>query len=1112
MLRTICHLLIFMLSSLRLIAQADYNQAVELFNAGRFEESIQLLKTLSSDTTIRGEVSYLNGLNELELKNYSSAILALKTAIQDFERQGIPDTFSCFSGIEKLGEAFYLTGNYSQAEKTFGKALKLLEIHQGFPLENKQLLLSNLAATAKKQHQYIKADSIYSHLLTLYPEPSVSKAKILSEKGLAEYKSGDKNGSLQTLNQVIDMLDRLPSTPKQEIANIQYLLAALFPEDSEILKNAINVLEKEQDERAYELYLKLAMAETNRENYDKAIRLLQHSLEQPYSALNQNTLLETKFLLAKNLRITGRFEAAEKYYLDCKVHAEEATNPETFLNSILNDLGLLYQETGRYDQALHLYREALDRTASVSGTNSPEYAITQSNLALLYRDKGQYDKTETGLTKATSIFKNHFGEHSPEYAAALNNQADFYRTINKTDEAEKLYIKTQTIYKQDNQSTSLAYALLLNNLGAVTEEAGRLREAEIYYHQSLNLLKILVGEQHAVYATTLNNLALVEQKKGDFSHAEERYHKDIETVKSTLGTHHPAYASALSNLAGLYENTGQYKPAEKLYEEALKVKLETLGDNHPDIANTRTNLARVKTVLGKTTEAKELWSKALKNYQNQINLFFPFMSEKEKTAFYKHIRTKFDQFHAFALQNIRDTELVTTLWNNLLENKAILFQNTNKLRQVIYSGKDEQLKQLFSQWQDTKEKLARYYSLTEIGLNVDSLNQIINGLEKQLSLRSSEFLKEQDSHAVSIRDIRNTLKENEALIEIVRIPGFKPDSGGVYTGKSFYLFLLLKKSSQTPEAILIKNGKEMEGRFLHYYKNTTRLQVEDEYSYGVYWEKLAASLQGISRLFMTPDGVYNQINPEILRDMSTGKYVADDKEIIYLSYAKELLDKNQSGNQEKSMALFGNPFFPDKQLPALPGTSEEVNGIAKAGKANGWDILLFENTKANKENLKKLRDVTVLHIASHGYFHADENFEEPDQTESGFQNPLLNSGIYLSNNDSDKGELSAFEAMNLYLDKTELVVLSACETGMGIVKNGEGVYGLQRAFKVAGARHVIMSLWKVDDQTTKKLMIGFYENWLTTKDLRNSFREAKKKLRTEFPDPYNWGAFILTGN
>ncbi len=164
----------------------------------------------------------------------------------------------------------------------------------------------------------------------------------------------------------------------------------------------------------------------------------------------------------------------------------------------------------------------------------------------------------------------------------------------------------------------------------------------------------------------------------------------------------------------------------------------------------------------------------------------------------------------------------------------------------------------------------------------------------------------------------------------------------------------------------------------------------------------------------------------------------------------------------------------------------------------------------------------VLHIATHGFFQGDVEGEIKYNT-----NPLYRSGILLSGaaetleskpdlrgnvqTGKEDGILTAFEALNLNIDNTDLVVLSACETGLGEIRNGEGVFGLQRAFKLAGARTILMSLWKVNDQTTQELMVSFYENWLGGMSKRAAFDKAQTQLKTNYPHPYYWGAFVLIG-
>ncbi|MEJ0055607.1 MAG: CHAT domain-containing protein [Bacteroidota bacterium] len=230
-------------------------------------------------------------------------------------------------------------------------------------------------------------------------------------------------------------------------------------------------------------------------------------------------------------------------------------------------------------------------------------------------------------------------------------------------------------------------------------------------------------------------------------------------------------------------------------------------------------------------------------------------------------------------------------------------------------------------------------------------------------------------------------------------------------------------------------------------------------------------------------------------------------------------------------SMFGNPMFymtasADHQFPSLPGTEKEVDELQKLLKQKGWATDEYMEKSASEEKAKLIDNPRIFHIATHGFYTKAEDVSlQKELTENEAmqaENPLLKSGLLLTgggdildktsyNYNIDNGVLTAYEAMSLNLDRTDLVVLSACETGLGEISNGEGVYGLQRAFFVAGAKVLIMSMFKVVDDATQKLILNFYKKWLTTGNMRQSFVEAKKELRSEYPEPIYWGAFMMIG-
>jgi CHAT domain-containing protein len=393
--------------------------------------------------------------------------------------------------------------------------------------------------------------------------------------------------------------------------------------------------------------------------------------------------------------------------------------------------------------------------------------------------------------------------------------------------------------------------------------------------------------------------------------------------------------------------------------------------------------------------------------------------------------------------------------------------------------------------------------------------------------------------------VQKELKEGEAALELIRFQKYKFDSAGVYSDSIYYAALIVKKNTQTcPELVLIKDGSELELKYVHYYKNAVKFKHDDPFSYDKFWKPIHLALDGIKKLYFSPDGAYNQININSLQNSETKMYIFDEIELQNVTNTKDLVLRKTAKPSKKQIVLFGNPDYALDEnthhsnelyaslLNQLPGTEEEVKKINKTMAQNSWSPKMYVGDDATEKNIKNLNNPKVLHVATHGFFEKDALVSNDNDTDKDRvkENPLLRSGLMLAgasvtlynrNNtifntqkietSYEDGILTAYEAMNLNLDNTELVVLSACETGQGEVKNGEGVYGLQRAFVIAGAKSIIISLWKVNDETTQKLMSAFYLEWIKTGNKVLAFRNAQASLKKEFPAPYYWGAFVMVG-
>jgi CHAT domain-containing protein len=468
------------------------------------------------------------------------------------------------------------------------------------------------------------------------------------------------------------------------------------------------------------------------------------------------------------------------------------------------------------------------------------------------------------------------------------------------------------------------------------------------------------------------------------------------------------------------------------------------------------------------------------------------------------------------------------MFNYQIATKALLLNSTNKIKKTILASKDNQLIRDYLDWVTQKEALARYYSLSKEELRKQSidlpaLERAANNLERSLSQRSTDFSQAFTANTVTYKELVAQLTDTEALVEIIRVRTFDRD----FTTDSRYVALVLTKGSE-PKLALMENGLQLDTRNAKFYKNMIQQKSDDEVSYDQYWAKIDALLTGKKILFVAPDGVYNQLNVNTLKKPG-GDYVLNRYDVVVMGNPKDILSLKQRKTvaTRKDAFLLGFPDYGGNAVP-LPGTKVELETVNKILKAGGYQPSLSLQLEATEKKLKTVKAPTLMHIATHGYFLADAEVRDGSamgiDAENAKNNPLLRSGLLMANppaegqqnsnvdlSSNDNGVLTAYEAMNLDLEGTDLIVLSACETALGDVKAGEGVYGLQRAFLVAGANALIMSLWQVDDAATQLLMTNFYTNWTKTGNKAKAFKQAQFQLMTKYKEPYYWGAFVMMG-
>lgn len=788
------------------------------------------------------------------------------------------------------------------------------------------------------------------------------------------------------------------------------------------------------------------------------------------------------------------------------------------------DLGLLYATMGRFSSSEKSTLEAMSLREKNLGKNSKAYASSLNNYAVLLADLARYSEAEATFDQALKTIEQRLGTGSQEYAVALNNQAILFYDIGRFDAAVENLKKASAIMDKLKKKSMRNQVGFQSNLALLYQQTGKLAEAEAIY---LNLEKGL-GSGNPYYAGVLDNLALLYIQMGKMDKVEGYLQKAANVYKTKFGDQNFNYAKVQNDLGNFYRMQGRLDEAEKTLQQAIAIRATALGENHPDYVRSQEDLGILYWKKGDLAKAGEYYGAAMTKSMDFVNRYFPPMSEAEKTKYWDVLQPRFQRFYNFCLEaGATNPALLQTMFEYQMATKGLLLNSTNKIKQAILGSGDEALIQEYTAWLDKKEALARYYTLSKEELekqkvDLNALERDANDREKALSAKSSAFSQGYSAERQDMSLVTAALGDLDALVEVARVRKFDKD----LTADSRYALLVLTKGATAPKVVILDNGRELETKFAKYYKNSILQRMPDEFSYIQYWSKLDAVLAGKKNIYFSPDGVYAQLNVNTIRKPG-GNFLGSTYDIVVMGNVRDLLSaKIKRPAAAKEAFLLGFPEF-GGAAPALPGTKVEIDAVSTVLKTAGYKVSRHTEADATEANVKALKGQSLVHIATHGYFLPDTDSDAMGvSAEHAKNNPLLRSGLILAGAPdpakeeqkadlagNDNGVLTAYEAMNLNLEGTSLLVLSACETGLGEVKAGEGVYGLQRAFQVAGARTLLMSLWKVDDAATQLLMTNFYTNWTKTGNKLKAFKQAQAQLMAnpKYKEPYYWGAFVMMG-
>jgi CHAT domain-containing protein/Tfp pilus assembly protein PilF len=841
----------------------------------------------------------------------------------------------------------------------------------------------------------------------------------------------------------------------------------------------------------------------------------------------------------------------------------------------LNSFASLHVKQGSYTRAEPLFDRALAIREATLGEKHPDVAASLNNLATLYVMQGLYAQAEPLFERALAIREATFGEKHPDVAASLNNLATLYRDQGLYAQAESLYERALAINEAALGKNHPHVANSLHNLALLYHDQGSYDRAESLNERALAIQEVAFGKNHPHVATSLHNLANLYKDQGLYARAEPLFQRTLTLLEAALGKNHPYVAASLHNLALLYKDQGLYARAESLNERALAIQEAALGKSHPNTATILNSIALLRLLQEDFHEALPLFARALTISEKHLRQEVFSFSEARLASVLHLLRLEEERLYTVVRAHPENSQVRHLALSAALLRKGRSVEEVSDTSRIIYRGLDQADRDTFERLRALRTQLATLsfagpgqLSPADYEQRREELANQGDALEANLARRSAPLraIHELPPPTEIIDRVAKALPKDGALVEFVAynsplVPGPSPAQT---PSELRYLALLLFSDGRT-HALDLGPAAPIDRATLRLHdalaNHSGAYQTAAQELHALAFRPLEPLLSKVKRLFIAPDSQLALVPFAALHDGR--QFLLDTFDITYLTSGKDLLPRQGDLPPTRSVVVLADPDFgsapsgPSPSAPATPARAERSASLARffstpraALSDQPWPPLpgtrkeaeaiqrllpqaqLLLGPAATKDALLNLATPGLLHVATHGFFLEDASPQVNTRAlgslgaiaagpPRNLPDPLLRSGLVLAGAHGQAGEpgtlrredflVTALELAGLDLWGTQLVVLSACETGRGDIKLGQGVYGLRRALMVAGAETLVTSLWKVNDDTTREFMEGYYRNLLAGQGRTAALRETMRALRKKQPHPYFWAPFIAIG-
>jgi len=901
--------------------------------------------------------------------------------------------------------------------------------------------------------------------------------------------------------------------------------------------------------------------------FERALRLSETALGPEHPDVAQS--LDD---LAVVLGTLGEYEPALRRHERALAIREKTLGPDhPAVGVSLINVAAIRERLGDFDAALALYRRALEITRERLGPDHPQMGYVANNLGLLLQSMGETVEARSQLERALAIREAALGPDHPDLSATLNNLGHVLEEIGDLAGARPYFERAVAIQREGHGPDHPSLASALVALASWHLRAGEPEPAQPLLEEALSIYRRLSRLAHPNRAIALEVLGRLRLQQGRLAEARDAFSEAVEIREKALGDLvHPDLAEELAHLGDAQRRLGDLEAAERSLRRALDIQTESLGSDHPAVAESLADLALVQRDRGRPGEALALALQAERVRRDHVARTLPALPERQALGYALDRPRGLGLAVSLAAKG-GDPGAVAGVWDGLVRSRALVLDEMSARHRFVGRTESPEIRGLWRDFTTARQRLANLYVRGPGDGPEGTYRRLLDEsraeterAEQALAAASAPFRRELAARRVGLAEVEAALPADGALVAFLR-------------SEDRYLAFVLAPELERPAIRALGPEREIEDRIARWRREVTghsetRYRRAGERLREAIWDPVAPLTAGARRVFVVPDGALHLVSFAALPVEDGGYLVEREPVLHYLSAERDLVVRtgdgpaggrgrasprreggllalgavafdapvagsqaaeNGAGALSGPGALYRGPrsaceAFRTLRFERLPGTGAEVRTVAEIWREHqgaGAEILRLTGVEGRESAFKRLASGRrVIHLATHGFVLGAPCAVTDRTTE--IHNPLLLSGLALAGAnrreqagpDQDDGILTAEEIASLDLSAVDWAVLSACNTGGGAIRGGEGVLGLRRAFRIAGVRTLILSLWRVDDALTTRWMSAFYRARLerdrpTAEAVRAAQLELLAWLRSEARSthPFHWAAFVAEG-